>query len=103
MLAPIAQFVIDNWSVIQPIIIAVAIAIGTYIVAMNAASIATNLFSIVTNTAKAAMAGFNAVMAMNPIMLIVMASHHSYRTFLCFSRIGLTILLVQPYQLQESS
>ena len=73
MLAPIAQFVIDNWSVIQPIIIAVAIAIGTYIVAMNAASIATNLFSIVTNTAKAAMAGFNAVMAMNPIMLIVMA------------------------------
>ena len=73
MLAPIAQFVIDNWSVIQPIIIAVAIAIGTYIVAMNAASIATNLFSIVTNTAKAAMAGLNAVMAMNPIMLIVMA------------------------------
>lgn len=73
MLALIAQFVIDNWSVIQPIIIAVAIAIGTYIVAMNAASIATNLFSIVTNTAKAAMAGLNAVMAMNPIMLIVMA------------------------------
>ena len=73
MLAPIAQFVINNWSVIQPIIIAVAIAIGTYIVAMNAASIATNLFSIVTNAAKAAMAGFNAVMAMNPIMLIVMA------------------------------
>lgn len=73
MLAPIAQFVINNWSVIQPIIIAVAIAIGTYIVAMNAATIATNLFSIVTNTAKAAMAGLNAVMAMNPIMLIVMA------------------------------
>lgn len=73
MLAPIAQFVIDNWSVIQPIIIAVAIAIGTYIVAMNAAEIATKLFSIVTNAAKAAMAGFNAVMAMNPIMLIVMA------------------------------
>ena len=73
MLAPIAQFVIDNWSVIQPIIIAVAIAIGTYIVAMNAASIVTNLFSIATNVAKAAMAGFNAVMAMNPIMLIVMA------------------------------
>ena len=73
MLATIAQFVADNWSVIQPIIIAVAIAIGTYIVAMNAASIVTNLFSIVTNVAKAAMAGFNAVMAMNPIMLIVMA------------------------------
>lgn len=73
MLAPIAQFVIDNWSMIQPIIIAVAIAIGTYIVAMNAASIVTNLFSIATNVAKAAMAGFNAVMAMNPIMLIVMA------------------------------
>lgn len=73
MLAPIAQFVIDNWSVIQPIIIAVAIAIGTYIVAMNAAIIVTNLFSIVTNVAKAAMAGLNAVMAMNPIMLIVMA------------------------------
>ena len=73
MLAPIAQFVADNWSVIQPIVIAVAIAIGTYIVAMNAASIVTNLFSIVTNVAKAAMAGFNAVMAMNPIMLIVMA------------------------------
>ena len=73
MLAPIAQFVADNWSVIQPIVIAVAIAIGTYIVAMNAASIVTNLFSIVTNAAKTAMAGFNAVMAMNPIMLIVMA------------------------------
>ena len=73
MLAPIAQFVIDNWSVIQPIIIAVAIAIGTYIVAMNAARIVTGLFSIATNVAKAAMAGFNAVMAMNPIMLIVMA------------------------------
>ena len=73
MLAPIAQFVINNWSVIQPIIIAVAIAIGTYIVAMNAASIVTNLFSIATNVAKAAMAGLNAVMAMNPIMLIVMA------------------------------
>lgn len=73
MLAPIAQFVIDNWSVIQPIIIAVAIAIGTYIVAMNAARIVTGLFSIATNVAKAAMAGLNAVMAMNPIMLIVMA------------------------------
>lgn len=73
MLAPIAQFVIDNWSVIQPIIIAVAFAIGTYVVAMNAAEIATKLFSIATNVAKAAMAGFNAVMAMNPIMLIVMA------------------------------
>lgn len=73
MLAPIAQFVIDNWSVIQPIIIAVAFAIGTYIVAMNAAEIATKLFSIATNVAKTAMAGFNAVMAMNPIMLIVMA------------------------------
>ena len=73
MLAPIAQFVIDNWSVIQPIIIAVAFAIGTYVVAMNAAEIATKLFSIATNVAKAAMAGLNAVMAMNPIMLIVMA------------------------------
>ena len=73
MLAPIAQFVIDNWSVIQPIIIAVAFAIGTYLVAMNAARIATGLFSIATNVAKAAMAGLNAVMAMNPIMLIVMA------------------------------
>lgn len=73
MLAPIAQFVIDNWSVIQPIIIAVAIAIGTYIVAMNAAEIATKLFSIATNVAKTAMAAFNAVLAMNPIMLIVMA------------------------------
>ena len=73
MLAPIAQFVIANWSVIQPIIIAVAIAIGTYVVAMNAARIVTGLFSIATNVAKAAMAGFNAVMAMNPIMLIVMA------------------------------
>lgn len=73
MLAPIAQFVIDNWSVIQPIVIAVAIAIATYVVAMNAAEIATKLFSIATNVAKTAMAGFNAVMAMNPIMLIVMA------------------------------
>lgn len=73
MLAPIAQFVIDNWSVIQPIIIAVAFAIGTYVVAMNAAEIATKLFSIATNAAKTAMTGFNAVMAMNPIMLIVMA------------------------------
>lgn len=73
MLAPIAQFVADNWSVIQPIIIAVAIAIGTYIVAMNAAEIATKLFSIATNAAKTAMAAFNAVLAMNPIMLIIMA------------------------------
>ena len=73
MLAPIAQFVAENWSVIQPIVIAVAIAIATYVVAMNAAEIATKLFSIATNMAKTAMAGFNAVMAMNPIMLIVMA------------------------------
>ena len=73
MLAPIAQSVADNWSVIQPIILAVAFAIGTYVVAMNAAEIATKLFSIATNVAKTAMAGFNAVMAMNPIMLIVMA------------------------------
>ena len=73
MLAPIAQFVADNWSVIQPIIIAVAFAIGTYVVAMNAAEIATKLFSIATNVAKTAMAAFNAVLAMNPIMLIIMA------------------------------
>ena len=73
MLAPIAQFVADNWSVIQPIIIAVAFAIGTYVVAMNAAEIATTLFSIATNAAKTAMAAFNAVLAMNPIMLIIMA------------------------------
>nr|DAT34531.1 MAG TPA: Tail tape measure [Caudoviricetes sp.] len=73
MLAPIAQFVADNWSVIQPIIIAVAFAIGTYVVAMNAAEIATKLFSMATNVAKTAMAAFNAVLAMNPIMLIIMA------------------------------
>lgn len=55
----------NNLDVIAPIVISVAAALGTYVVAANAATVATNLMT-------AAQAAWNAVMALNPVAIAVM-------------------------------
>ena len=76
--APVLKWMADNWSIIAPIVIAVAGAYMYYWVTANAVSIATNLatmafkgLSFALNIAKGAMAALNAVIAMGPIGWII--------------------------------
>ena len=76
--APVLKWMADNWSIIAPIVIAVAGAYMYYWVTANAVSIATNLatmafkgLSFALNIAKGAMTAFNAVIAMGPIGWII--------------------------------
>lgn len=55
----------NNIAVIAPLVISVAAALGTYVVAANAATMATKLMTI-------AQQAWNAVMALNPIAIAVM-------------------------------
>ena len=78
--APVLKWMADNWSIIAPIVIAVAGAYMYYWVTANAVSIATNLatmafkgLSFALNIAKGAMTAFNAVIAMGPIGWVVIA------------------------------
>ena len=76
--APVLKWMADNWSIIAPIVIAVAGAYMYYWVTANAVAIATNLatmafkgLSFALNIAKGAMAALNAVIAMGPIGWII--------------------------------
>ncbi len=73
MLAPIAQFVADNWSVLAPIVIGAVAAVGTYVLAMEGARAVTWLFTSAIDAAKTAVAALNAVMALDPIVLGIIA------------------------------
>ncbi|MFW5651628.1 MAG: tape measure protein [Acetivibrio ethanolgignens] len=59
-----AGWVVENWSIISPIILGAALAFGVYEVATNASVVATKIFT-------AAQSGLSAVLAMNPIGLVV--------------------------------
>ena len=60
-----AAFIVDNWSLIAPIIYGIAGALGVYLIATKGVAAATKVWS-------AAQAAFNAVMALNPVFLIIM-------------------------------
>lgn len=59
-----AGWVVENWSIISPIILGAALAFGVYEVATNASVVAIKIFT-------AAQRGLSAVLAMNPIGLVV--------------------------------
>ena len=60
-----AAFIVDNWSLIAPIIYGIAGALGVYLIATKGVAAATKVWS-------AAQAAFNAVLALNPVFLIIM-------------------------------
>lgn len=87
LIGQVAQFVSDNWSIIEPIIIGAATAMGLYVaalligqgvmIAMAAAqaihALMTTTWSIATFTATVAQQGLNAALAACPITWIVVA------------------------------
>lgn len=72
-IAPLIKWIADNWSTIAPIVIAVAGAMFYYWLSVNAVTFAMKGLEIAMNLAKGAVAAFNAVMAMNPVSLTIMA------------------------------
>ena len=56
----------QNWSIIEPIVLGLAGAFAVYLVAVNGVRIATEAWTAIQTA-------FNAVMALNPVVLIVMA------------------------------
>ena len=65
-IAPVIKWIADNWSIIAPIIMAVAGAMLYY-------SVTTNLVTFAMKALEMAIGAVNAVMAMNPVSLIIMA------------------------------
>lgn len=55
----------DNWSVLEPIVLGVAAALGVYLLATKGVELATKAWS-------AAQMFFNSVMALNPVFLVIM-------------------------------
>ena len=72
-IAPLIKWIADNWSTIAPIVIAVAGAMFYYWLSVNAVTFAMKGLEMAMNLAKGAVAAFNAVMAMNPVSLTIMA------------------------------
>lgn len=72
-LATGAAFVVDNLSVIEPLVLGMAAAFGVYQLAVNGATWATNAAKLATNAWKGVQTVFNTVMAMNPIFIIILA------------------------------
>jgi len=60
------SFLANNWAIIEPIVLGAAAALGVYLIATQGVATATKVWTAVQ-------AAFNAVMAMNPVGLIVMA------------------------------
>lgn len=66
---PLLKFIsllAQNWSIIEPIVLGLAGAFAVYQVAVNGVRVATEAWTAIQ-------AAFNAVMALNPVVLIVMA------------------------------
>lgn len=72
-LATGAAVVVDNLSVIEPLVLGMAAAFGVYQLAVNGATWATNAAKLATNAWKGVQTVFNTVMAMNPIFIIILA------------------------------
>ena len=60
------SFLAQNWSILEPIVLGVAGAIAVYLAVTKGAELATKAWTAVQTV-------FNAVMAMNPVVLIIMA------------------------------
>ena len=58
-------FISENWSIVAPIILGVAAALGVYLAATKGVELATRAWA-------AAQAFFNGVMSMNPIFIVIM-------------------------------
>lgn len=68
----IANFFIDNWSAIAPIILGIAAAIGVYLLYMNLANISVFIQAAAASLAAAAHAILSAIIATSPIVWIIM-------------------------------
>lgn len=71
LISPIINGFIDNLGSIIKVVAPLVVAFGAYTLAMNAAAIAKGVFSVASGVARVAMLAFNAVLAANPIGLLI--------------------------------
>lgn len=73
LISAIAQFVANNWSIIAPIVLGIAAAFGVWLLVTKGAYIWFSAFYVITKAVTVAQAALNAVLALNPLALIIMA------------------------------
>ena len=73
LISAIAQFVAKNWSIIAPIVLGIAAAFGVWLLVTKGAYIWFSAFYVITKAVTVAQAALNAVLALNPLALIIMA------------------------------
>ena len=73
LISSIAQFVANNWSIIAPIVLGIAAAFGVWLLVTKGAYIWFSAFYVITKAVTVAQAALNAVLALNPLALIIMA------------------------------
>lgn len=71
LISSIAQFVANNWPIIAPIVLGIAAAVGVWLIATKGAAMWTAIVTTATKAWAAAQAVLNAVLALNPIALII--------------------------------
>lgn len=71
LISSIAQFVAKNWPIIAPIVLGIAAAVGVWLIATKGAAMWTAIVTTATKAWTAAQAVLNAVLALNPIALII--------------------------------
>lgn len=71
LISSIAQFVANNWPIIAPIVLGIAAAVGVWLIATKGAAMWTAIVTTATKAWTAAQAVLNAVLALNPIALII--------------------------------
>lgn len=72
-IANIGSFLYNNWSIISPIILGVAVALGILTLAVKAHTICEKIAKRATEAWRNVQTAFNAVMKLNPIFLIIAA------------------------------
>lgn len=73
LMAEVAGFVADNWSILEPIVTGLAIALGVYTAALILYNTISGISAIVTGVKAAAQYGFNAALLACPITWIIIA------------------------------
>lgn len=71
LISSIAQFVANNWPIIAPIVLGIAAAVGVWLIATKGAAMWTAIVTTATKAWAAAQAVLNAVLALNPVALII--------------------------------
>lgn len=71
LISAIAQFVANNWSIIAPIVLGIAAAFGVWLLVTKGAYIWFSAFYVITKAVTVAQAALNAVLALNPLALII--------------------------------